>query len=261
MEKSEEVKELRIKLKSLANYQIASHSKKYLKSPYNFYGVRVPQLRSLAKEYGSIGIYDVYNIFDELWNSGNHEEMELALFILQNHKKKFSLEMWDFLINPQRVEKACTWDHIDYLGTGILGYIVADKMELNPEIKQLSQSENPWMRRLSVVCQCPSIKKGKLQMTLLLAEKLCYDEDIYVQKGTGWMLREAGKKNPVQIKEFVKIHKNMKPTCLSYATEKMLDIRRLVKRMKEEDKSKEQENESTDNLCSSELENIKHFKN
>lgn len=244
MEKSEEIKEIRRRLKELADAKIANHSKKYLKSPYNFYGVRVPQLRRLAKEYKSIGIYDAYNIFDELWNSGNHEEMELALFLLQNHKKQFSLEMWDFLMKGEhsRVEKACTWDHIDYLGTGILGHMVADRMELNPEIKQMTQSKNPWMRRLSIVCQYPSIKKGKLQMTLLLAEKLCYDEDVYVQKGAGWMLREAGKKNPAQIKEFVKIHKNMKPICLSYATEKMLDIRHLVKRMKEESKLREQEN-------------------
>lgn len=253
--------EMRQQLIKLANPLIAKHSKNYLKSDYAFYGIRVPQLRKIAKSYKNIEIYDALNLFDELWNSGNHEEMNLAIFIVQNHLKKLNQKAWNFLMNPQRIEKAKNWDHIDYLGTSLIGTIILNNPQFNAEIKTLAQSRNPWMRRLSIVSQYPSIKKNKIQLALLLAEKLCYDEDIYVQKATGWMLREAGKKNPVQVQGFIKIHRKMKPVCLSYATEKMLLIRKLIKNMKEEDKLNKNESEAPKLPSPSELNKIKYFKN
>lgn len=231
------VKEIKQKLASLAKQERAVQSKRYLKSDYDFYGITVPELRKMAKEMKkekNMNIYECYNIFDELWNSGNHEEMSLALYLLDLFKKEYSIETWDFLLKEKngkiRAEKAKSWDHIDELGCHIVGEIfLKNYSALSNEVKKLSESINAWMRRLSIVCQYPSIKKGKIQLTLLLAEKLVYDEDIYVQKGAGWMLRECGKKNRVQVEQFIKIHKNMKPTAFSYATEKMLELRKLLK--------------------------------
>ena len=60
----EEVKIIKEQLKKLANPSIAEHSKKYLRSPYSFHGIRVPELRKIAKNYKNIEIYDVYNIFE-----------------------------------------------------------------------------------------------------------------------------------------------------------------------------------------------------
>src|SRR3989344_3119955 len=234
---SKEVNEIREKLKQLGNPTLAQNYKRYLKSPYEFYGLRVPQLRKIAKSYKNISIYDAYNLFDELFYSNNHEEMCMAIFLLQNYKKQY---------------------HIDALCGGILGYIVAENNQLNAQLKDFSTSRNPWIRRVSIVSQGSNIKKGKIQLTILLAERLCHDEDIYVQKATGWMLREAGKKNPIQIQEFIKIHRAMKPACLSYATEKMLPFRTLIKSMKENDKSNNDANKENE---ISELEKIKHFKN
>ena len=126
---------------------------------------------------------------------------------MQNYKKEFNLETWKFLTRESILGKLKTWDHIDALSSGILGVIVADNPNLNTQLKEFQNSRNSWIRRVSIISQLPSIKKGKIQFTFLLAEKLCYDEDIYVQKGTGWVLREAGKKNSSQLKEFINIHK------------------------------------------------------
>jgi 3-methyladenine DNA glycosylase AlkD len=235
-QESKEVKEIREKLRQFADKNRAAHSKSYLKSDYDFHGIPVPQLRQIAKQYKHLSIYDAYNLFDELWNSNNHEEMSLALFILENlkSKKQFTKELWNFLFlnnkeGKPRIEKAKSWDHIDEISSHITGEIFLLHPELQAEIKQLSTSKNPWMRRLSIVSQYPNIKKGKIQLTLLLAEKLVYDNDIYVQKGAGWMLRECGKKFPGEVESFIKIHKNMKPASFSYATEKMIHLRKLLK--------------------------------
>ena len=224
-----ELEQIRAELFSLKNPAKAEIVKKYLKSPYEFYGIQVPVLRKIARKYSDMDVYSTFNLFDELWNSNNHEEMNLALYLLTNHKKKFTIDFWDFLMNPKRIEKFKTWDHVDEACSHTLGEILVKNVYLNSEIKKMAESRNPWIRRMSIVSQYPSIRKGKLQLTFLLAEKLVYDDDIYVQKATGWMLRECGKKNPIQLKEFINLHKDMKPFALSYATEKMPEVKKQVK--------------------------------
>ena len=252
------LKEIRQQLQALANPTLAQNYKKYLKSPYVFYGIRVPQLRKIAKQEvkkKNLSIYDAYNLFEELWNSGNHDEMNLGIFILQNFKKKYDLETWKFLTKEGTLNNLKTWDHVDALCTGILGWILTDNIQLNSQLKEYSQSKNPWIRRVSIVTQAPSIKKGKIQYTIHFAEKLCYDDDVYVQKATGWMLREAAKKNLAQVQEFIKINKNMKANCFSYATEKMLPFRKLIKSLRDEKKKPE-------SIFSEDaLNKIKYFKN
>lgn len=260
---SKELIQIRAKLITLANPSKAAVVKNYMKSDYVFYGITVPQLRAIAKEVAkNISIYDAYNLFDELWNSGNHEEMSFACFLLQNYKKDINLDMWKFLMHGEkpRIEKAKSWDHIDDISSHLTGVIFLNNSnQLQHEIKNLSVSKNPWMRRLSIVSQYPSIKKGKIQLAILLAEKLVYDEDIYVQKGVGWMLREAGKKNPIQVQEFIKMHRQMKPFALSYALEKMPQFKKLIKNLKETDKENGVvKKPEADN---SELNSIKYFKN
>lgn len=232
------IEQIRAELTSLSNPKIAEHSKEYLKSRYSFYGIRVPQLRKIAKNYKNLDIYSAYNLFDELWKSGNHEEMNLGIFILQNFKNQINLETWKFLF--PRLDKATSWDLVDYLSSSIIGEIVLKNIELISEIKKMAESRNPWIRRIAIVSTYPLIKKHKLELTMRLAEKLIYDEDVYVQKGAGWMLREVGKKDRMLLRTFILSHKDMKAYALSYATEKMTELRKIIK--DEKARKKEMEN-------------------
>jgi 3-methyladenine DNA glycosylase AlkD len=233
---TEEINKIREELKKLGNKERAEFNKRYLKSPYDFYGMKVPEMRSIVKNYKDMEFHSALNLFDELWNSGNHEEMCAALYLLEYYVKKYPVYIWKFLL--ERVEKAKTWDHVDELSAHILGVILAGDMRLMNEIKPLSESKNPWLRRTSIVSTYPLIKKNKIELTLRLAEKLVYDKDIYVQKGAGWMLREVGKKNRLALREFIIIHMDMKPAAFSYATEKMKEIREIKKRKDKEEKEK-----------------------
>lgn len=242
----EEVIGIRKKFNELRNEEQAIGSKKYLKSPYNFYGVSVPQVREISKSYFDLDFYSFLNLFDDLWNSGYHEEMWLALFIMEKQFEKNINESWKFL--TKRLDKIKTWDHVDELSSSILGKILNKRLDLIKEIKEMSLSKNPWIRRISIVSTLPMIKNNKIELTLRLAEKLVYDNDIYVQKGTGWMLREAGKRARVPIKEFIMMHLDMKSSAFSYATEKMTELREIKKRKLKEQKEfekykKEQEKE------------------
>jgi 3-methyladenine DNA glycosylase AlkD len=243
---TEEIEKIRQELTKLGNKKRAENSKRYLKSPYEFYGITIPELRRVAKDYKNLEFHSALNLFEELWDSGNHEEMCFALFLLGNYVGKQPEYIWRFLL--ERIEKAKTWDHVDELSSHILGKILAEDMRLMNEIKPLSESRNPWLRRISIVSTYPLIKKNKIELTLRLAEKLVYDKDIYVQKGAGWMLREVGKKNRLALREFLIIHMAMKPIAFSYATEKMKEIRVIKKeRAKKEKEEKARKKEESKN--------------
>ena len=224
-----ELEQIRAKLFSLADKERAENSKRYLKSSYEFYGLKVPEMRKVMKEYRHLDFYSALNLFDELWNSRNHEEMNCALYLLSSYVKERPLEIWKFLL--ERIEKAKSWDQIDELSSHILGKILLERIDLMSEIKKMSESRNPWIRRASIVSTCQLIGKNKIDLTLRLAEKLVYDNDVYVQKGAGWMLREAGKRNRLAVREFILMRMDMKPSAFSYATEKMIELRK-IKRQK-----------------------------
>jgi hypothetical protein len=46
------------------------------------------------------------------------------------------------------------------------------------------------------------------------------------------MLREAGKKDRINVREFILRHIDMKPQAFSYATEKMIELRKIRKEKK-----------------------------
>ncbi len=223
----EEIKHIRERFNELRNEEQAIQSKRYLKSPYNFYGAKVPDVRELAKQFNNLEFYPSLNLFEDLWNSGYHEEMWLALFIMEKQFQKNIIESWKFL--TKKFDKIKTWDHVDELSTAILGKILEQRIDLTKEIKEMSENRNPWIRRISIVSTLPMIKKNKIELTLRLAEKLVYDQDIYVQKGAGWMLREVGKKSRIPTREFIIMHLDMKPYAFSYATEKMIELREIRK--------------------------------
>ncbi len=226
----EDLEIIRKKLKENIKPEKIPFLKKILATPFEILGVMVPDSRKIAKDYKNLEIYDMYNLFDKLWNSNIHEEKSLAIHILQQYKKNFNLETWKFL--KQRIDKAKTWDHIDLLATDVFAEILLNNFFLMTEIKEMANSKNPWERRLAIESTYKMIKKNKIELTLRLAEKLVYDKNIYVQKGAGWMLREAGKKDRMNVREFILMHLDMKPIAFSYATEKMLELRKIKKEKK-----------------------------
>lgn len=228
-----ELEQIKEKLKARAKPEKIPFTKRILATPFEVIGVMVPDSREIAKQYKDLDIYDMYNLFDELWNSKIHEEKSLAIHILQQYKKKFNLETWKFL--RERLNKAKTWDHIDWLATDVFADILLNNLFLMTEIKELAESRNFWERRLAIESTYKMIKKNKIELTLRLAEKLIYDENTYVQKGVGWMLREAGKRNRTAIRDFILMHINMKPTAFSYATEKMKELRKIRKEKAKDD--------------------------
>ena len=226
-----EVEQIRNKFKELANPVYAGQSKSYLKSPFEFYGLRVPEIRKIAKRlHEEHSLKEFYNIFNKLWKSGYHEEMSLALYTLQLYEKDFDLKTWKFL--KPKLNNIKSWDQIDAISSFIIGKILLKYPELEKELLKLSKSRDFWLRRIAIVSTLPRIRQEDIRLTMNFAEKYVKDKEPYIQKATGWMLREAGKQKPEIVRRFVLKNMYMPPITFSYATERELKGLRKLRKLK-----------------------------
>ena len=91
------------------------------------------------------------------------------------------------------------------------------------EIKKWAGYENRWMQRAAAVSLIIPARNGKyLDDIFYIADILLTSSDDMVQKGYGWMLKEASKTHRKEVYEFVLDRRQVMPrTALRYAIEKM----------------------------------------
>lgn len=137
-------------------------------------------------------------------------------------RKKYQKE--DFKIFESWLTKYVnTWGSCDDLCTHAFGECMYQFPECLPKVKQWTKSKNTWLRRASAVVLIYSLRKGKyLNEAIATAQILLKDDEDLVQKGYGWMLKEASNLYPKEVFDFVMKNKNAMPrTALRYAIEKL----------------------------------------
>jgi 3-methyladenine DNA glycosylase AlkD len=94
-----------------------------------------------------------------------------------------------------------------------------------PKLRTWARSRNRWMRRASAVSLVVPARRGEfLDEIFGIADILLLDRDDMVQKGYGWMLKEASKLHRQQVYAYVFRNRGVMPrTALRYAIELMPD--------------------------------------
>ena len=187
-----------------------------------FIGVVVPDSRKLVKEYWQKAeLSDV----QEILKSEFHEMRLVALLILVNkfEKSKDKTEqkkLVDFYLKNTKYIN--NWDLVDLSCYKLLGRYCFENQKDNI-LRELSNSDNMWEKRIAIVATMHHIKKGNsfdLTQELVL-NNLNRPHDL-MHKANGWLLREIGNKDEEVLLGFLKIHyQNMPRTTLRYAIEKL----------------------------------------
>ena len=188
-----------------------------------FIGVKVPDLRKLAKDFHDIAIKDVIILLE----SAIHEERLLALLILVSKYVKGNetakKEIYELYLNKTKYIN--NWDLVDVTAQHIVGAYLMDKNKA--PLYRLTKSEDLWERRISVMATFCFIKRERYEDTLKIAKILLNDKEDLIHKAVGWMLREIGKRDMVIEEAFLKQHyKEMPRTMLRYAIEKFPESKR-----------------------------------
>lgn len=199
----------------------------YFKNPGDdiFLGVSTPLLRALAREFQLLPFPDVRR----LMKSGVHDQRSLGCAILRRRYEKGDeadrKEVFDFYVRNRLL--VTSWDAVDDTAPSIVGsHLLRRSKRL---LYRLAKSRSLWERRVAMVSTLTFIRNGNVTDTLRLAKILLRDEEDLIHKACGWMLREAGKKNPAALRKFLKAHcVTMPRTMLRYAIERFPERERQM---------------------------------
>lgn len=125
-------------------------------------------------------------------------------------------ELFDLYI--RRHDRIDNWDLVDRSAPYVVGGYLSDQPR--DVLYKLARSKSPWERRSAITATYYFIRQGEVDDTFQIAEILVHDPHDLVQKAVGGWLREAGKKNPKELLDFLDQYAATMPrTMLRYAIE------------------------------------------
>jgi len=188
------------RLKQLANKEKAEVLQRFFKTgpgEYGegdvFIGVKVPDLRKVAKDFRDLAAEDVIVLLESII----HEERLLALLILVRKyvKGNETAKKRIYRLYLKKTKFINNWDLVDVTAHHIVGDYLMDKNKA--PLYRLAKSEDLWERRIAILATFYFIKHGKYEETLKIAKILLTDKEDLIHKAVGWMLREIGKRDMI----------------------------------------------------------------
>ena len=183
------LQEIQQQLKAHSTPEAAAASRKFVPGEERIYGVRVPVLNELTRQYKAGG----FELVEACWEAGSGEEKLIAAKILGLIAKK----------DPERTLRLvrrfsgqiANWAVCDTLGTQSIKPLVKQyTAEIFALAETLNPSKNFWQRRLSLVLvewytrdksHHPAIRK--------LIRARADDPEYYVKKAVEWISRNLKK--------------------------------------------------------------------
>ena len=203
-----------------------------------FLGLKVPQTREVVKAVAKdFPLDEVPELLMNHW----HEVRLCGFLILVSKFEKLSVKRLEndqsairkreeiLKLYLKYAEKANNWDLVDLSVHKILGHwlllpsTLGDKDYKIKVLDELSQSDNLWKQRMSMVCSWKTSQMGDPSWCLRYAEIHLHHPHDLMHKAVGWMLREMGKRVDMDLlRDFLHQHVHEMPrTMLRYAIEKM----------------------------------------
>jgi 3-methyladenine DNA glycosylase AlkD len=220
------VRQVRKELEEKANSGTSQYSGAFFKEEVKSFGVTVPTVTKIAERLFSqiehLSKDAIFGFCEELQKSGYVEEAFVAYRWSDQLHDRY--EPQDFAVFERWLGTyVSNWAECDTLCNHTLGTFVEKYPEYVEKLKGWTQSQNRWVRRGAAVTLVLPARRGHFLVDVLeIADKLLLDKDDLVQKGYGWMLKEASKKHQQEVFSYVMKHKSVMPrTALRYAIEKM----------------------------------------
>ena len=223
--------------KKIANKERALQEKRYLKSPFKFYGVSVLDTRKIAQTYFKslkINKKEMWTFANKLWSLEYHELRRTALHLLKYYSKKLNKSDIDSI--EQLLRTSTNWDQVDEICAHLMGAIIdKDWDAVKPYLEKWNSEHNFWMRRSSLLSQLvllrskdTNIKKYEKGRDLffrlsesMLDESKFNDEEytteimpknmgkFFIRKAIGWILRDMSKVHPEDVVNYVNKNKEL----------------------------------------------------
>lgn len=183
-------------------------------------GIRMADVFATAKRFYLLPLNEVKKLLDSDYYEARLGAVSIMDF--QARDKKVTAErrkeLYDLYI--KRHDRINNWDLVDRSAPYVVGGYLFDKPRAI--LYKLAKSKNIWERRTAIVSTYFFIRQNELDDTFKIAEILINDTEELINKAVGSWVREAGKRDPLRLIEFLDEHGATMPrVTLRYAIEKL----------------------------------------
>ncbi|HEX5040966.1 MAG TPA: DNA alkylation repair protein [Candidatus Limnocylindria bacterium] len=188
------------RLREAGTPERAASEKAYLKSDLEFLGATVWQTRAATRELAPRLDHDaLVREVSELWSAPIFERRMAATFLLEREASQ--LGVGDLPLIERLIRESGTWALVDNLAGDVLGRLVdADPAGMTPAMDRWARDADFWVRRASLLAELGPIRRGAaIDRFVARAEAMLEEKEFFIRKAIGWVLREAGKRQPAEV--------------------------------------------------------------
>lgn len=178
----------------------------YMKGHFEFYGVKAPirkdVLRKIKPSIKELDTEETIQLVEALWLDNKRESQYMGIDILVLKNKYLEIS------HLSRIEKLITekswWDSVDPLASDIAGGIFVQNEHARMNwIEKWNNSDNMWLNRSALIHQLKYKKNVDLDLLFVLVESHIGSKTVFINKASGWALRQASKYYPQEIRMFI----------------------------------------------------------
>jgi 3-methyladenine DNA glycosylase AlkD len=217
---------VRTELKKNIDPATRDSAKRFFKEEVKFYGVKSAVAGKIAADaFRSIkdkSKEEIFILCEELLKSDYSEEAFIAFEWSYRVRERYTPA--DFKVFERWVATYVNnWAKCDTICNHTIGEFVERYPQYVEKLKAWAVSKNRWVKRAAAFTLILPARRGLFLKDIFhIADTLLHDEDDLVQKGYGWMLKEASRKHQEDVFRYIMKHKATMPrTALRYAIEKM----------------------------------------
>ncbi|HKW77586.1 MAG TPA: DNA alkylation repair protein, partial [Candidatus Limnocylindria bacterium] len=186
----------------------AKFDKAYLKSDLVFYGVTLPEIHRIARDYArdhpELDRRSLRALGLAAFKTDRHDLRTVAIAVIDT--RRAFLEERDLPWLLDMVDASNTWAHVDWLATGVIGDVVARYPASRRWLPKWAKQKNFWIRRTAILAQLDLLKRGEgdWPMWTRMADSMLGEKEFFIRKAIGWTLREVSKKHPKRVYDYIK---------------------------------------------------------
>lgn len=207
-----EVAEFRRAFRAKACPANARGQKAYLKSTLRFHGVTTGFVRDTAGDFArahrDLRRRDLVALVAALWGTDYHDLRWLGVALLERYVD--GLAAADLAFVERLLQRSTNWDQVDWLSTRIAGPLVERHPQTKRRLERWARSRSFWVRRASMLALLGPIRRGggDFPRFARFAASMIEEREFFIRKAIGWVLREASKKRPAIVYEFLAAHRD-----------------------------------------------------
>ncbi len=194
-------------LENNENAEVALQMARYMRNQFSFLGIKTPERRAITSPYfkeAKLSQEIDWAFVEACWNKPYREAQLVAIDYLKDMEKHLVLA--DIEKIKSLLIKKSWWDTVDGFHR-----MIGDMALRYPEIEELmiqwSLDKNIWLRRIAINHQM--LQKEKVDTDLLkeILDNNLGQEEFFINKAIGWMLRDYSKTNPTWVRDYIAANK------------------------------------------------------